>query len=157
MSVFVTSKDVQYLVLLNLLDFYVLLSLSIYSVVFKDNMAELYYESLLRCWVIFLMYQRRHYDKAPLISLSNIEYWKSIDHPLVSTLLSYACAFDEYPVENFHSVLRAHTHFSDPLLHGDWSVRLGENKPRSVLNHLPAMVLLSRVKFPEDALLFRSV
>ena len=65
MSVFVTSKDVQYLVLLNLLD-----SLSIYSVVFKGNMAELYYESLLRCWVMFLMYQRRHYDKAPLIALS---------------------------------------------------------------------------------------
>ena len=113
MSVFVTSKDVQYLVLLKLLDSYVPLSLSIYSVVFKDNMAELYYESLLCCWVMFLMYRRRHYDKAPLIALSNIEYWKSIDHPLVSTLLSYVCAFEEYPVENFHSVLRAHTHITD--------------------------------------------
>ena len=68
MSVFVTSKDVQYLVLLNLLDSYVPLSLSICSVVFKNNMAELYYESLLRCWVMFLMYQGRHYNKAPLIS-----------------------------------------------------------------------------------------
>ena len=113
MSVFVTSKDVQYLVLLNLLDSYVPLSLSIYSVVFKNNMAELYYESLLRCWVMFLMYQRRHYNKAPLIALSNFEYWKSIDHPLVSTLLSYVCVFDEYPVENFHSVLRAHTRVTD--------------------------------------------
>ena len=76
-------------------------------------MADLYYESLLRCWVMFLMYRRRHYDKAPLIALSNFEYWKSIDHPIVSTLLSSVCAFDEYPVENFHSVIRAHTRVTD--------------------------------------------
>ena len=113
MSVFVTSKDVQYLVLLNLLDSYVPLSLSIYSVVFRNNMTDLYYESLLRCWVMFLIYRRRHYDKAPLIALSNFEYWKSINHPLVPTLLSSLCAFDEYPVENFHSVLRAHTRVTD--------------------------------------------
>ena len=43
----------------------------------------------------------------------NIEYWKSINHPIVPTLLSYVCAFDEYPVENFHSVLRAHTRITD--------------------------------------------
>ena len=113
MSVFVTSKDLQFLVLLNLVDSYVPLRLSIYSIVFKDNMAELYYESMLRCWVMFSMYRRRHYDKAPLIALSNIEYWKSINHPFVPTLLSYVCAFDEYPVENFHSVLRAHTRITD--------------------------------------------
>ena len=51
MSVFVTSKDLQFLVLLNRLDSYVPLSLSIYSIFFKDTMAELYYESMLRCWV----------------------------------------------------------------------------------------------------------
>ncbi len=113
MSVFVGSRDVQYLVLLNLLHTYVPLSLCIYSVVFRNNMADLYYESLLRCWVMFLMYRRRHYDKAPLIALSNFEYWKSIDHPIVSTLLSSVCAFDEYPVENFHSFIRAHTRVTD--------------------------------------------
>ena len=113
MSVFVTSKDVQYLVMLKFLDSYVLLSLSIYSVVFRNNMTDLYYESLLRCWVMFFIYRRRHYDKAPLIALSNSEYWKSINHPLVPTLMSSLCAFDEYPVENFHSVLRVHTQVID--------------------------------------------
>ena len=113
MSVCVCSKDVQYLVLLKLLDTYVPLSLCIYSVVFRNNMADLCHESLLRCWVIFLMYQRRHYDKAPLIALSNFEYQKSIDHPVVSTLLSSVCAFDDYPMENFHSIIRAHTRVTD--------------------------------------------
>ena len=50
---------------------------------------------------MFLMYQRRHYDKAPLIALSNFEYWKNINHPLVAILMSSICAFDEYPVGNF--------------------------------------------------------
>ena len=113
MSVFVSSKDVQYLVLLNLLDNYFPLSLCIYSVVLKDNMADLYFESLLRSWVMFLMFQRRHYDKAPLIALSNVEYFRNIDHPLFSTLMSSVCAFDEYPVENFHSVLRERTRVTD--------------------------------------------
>ena len=101
MSAFVASKDVQYLVLLKLLDTYIPLTLCIYSIVFRDNMVDLYFESLLRCWVMFLMYQRRHYEKAPLIALSNFEYWKNINHPLVATLMSSICAFDEYPAGNF--------------------------------------------------------
>ena len=106
MLVFVSSKDVQYLVLLNLLHTYVPPSLCIYPVVFRDNIAGLYYESFLCCWVMFLMYWRKYYDKASLITVSNFEYWKSIDHPLVSTLLSSVCAFD---------VLRAHKKVTDTL------------------------------------------
>ena len=62
---------------------------------------------------MFLMFQRGHYDKAPLITLSNVEFFRNIDHPLFSTLMSSVCAFDEYPVENFHSVLRERTRVTD--------------------------------------------
>ena len=113
MSVFAGSKDIQYLTLVTLLDTYVPLSLSIYSVVFRNNMADSYFDSLFRCWLMFLVFRRRHYDKAPLVAISNVEYWKSVDHPIVHALSSSLCCFDEYAVENFHSVLRAHTRIFD--------------------------------------------
>ena len=95
LPVFAGSKDIQYLTLLNLLDTDVPMSLCIYSVIFRDNMADLYFESLFRCWLMFLVFRRRHYDKAPLIALSNLEYWKSIHHPVVEALFSSLCCFDE--------------------------------------------------------------
>ena len=113
LSVFAGSKDIQYLTLLNLLDTYVPRSLCIYSVIFRDNMADLYFESLFRCWLMFLVFRRRHYDKAPLVAISNLEYWKNIDHPIVEALFSSLCCFDEYAVENFHSVLRSRTKSHD--------------------------------------------
>ena len=113
LGVFANSKDVEFLTLVNLLDTYIPLSLSIYSVIFKNNMSNLYYDSLLRCWIMFAVFRRRHYDKAPLIGLSNIEYWKASDHPILTAISSSLSAFDEYPVENFHSLLRARTKETD--------------------------------------------
>ena len=81
-SVFAGSKDVQFLTLLNLLDIYIPLTLSIYSVKFNANKADLYYDSMLQCWIMFKTFRRKHYDKALLIALSSMEYWKSIEHPL---------------------------------------------------------------------------
>ena len=99
--------------LVTFLDTYVPLSLSIYSVVFKNNMAGPYFESLFRCWLMFLVFRCWHYDKAPLVALSNVQYRKSVDHPIVDALFSSLSCFDEYAVENFHSVLRAHTRIFD--------------------------------------------
>ena len=76
-------------------------------------MADLYFDSLSRCWLMFLVFRRRHYDKAPLLALSNLEYWKSINHLVVEALFSSLCCFDEYAVENFHSVLRSQTKIHD--------------------------------------------
>ncbi|XP_065061436.1 uncharacterized protein LOC135688497 [Rhopilema esculentum] len=110
---FSNCKDIQYLTLLNLLDNYIPLVLSIYSVIFKSGNTEMFASSLFRCWVMFFCYKRHHYDKAPLVWLSNFLYWKSIDHPLYHTLMNMLNAFDEYPVENFHSHLRAETQDHD--------------------------------------------
>ena len=113
LGAFSHSKEIEFLTFLNLLDNYIPLVLSIYSVIFRNNMPDTYYDSMLRCWMMFLIFGRRHYDKALLIALSNIEYLKSIDHPLLQTIFSSLCAFDEYPVENFHSLLRARTQDTD--------------------------------------------
>ena len=109
LPVFSQCKDIQYLTLLNLLDNHVPLVLSIYSIVFKCNNYEQYCQSLLRCWVMFMVFQRRHYDKALLVALSMFRYWKDRNQPFFDKMLSSLVVFDEYPVENFHSVLRART------------------------------------------------
>ena len=113
LSVFGKCKDTEYLTLVNLLDNYGPLVLSIYSIVFKCNSYELYCESLLHCWIMFVVFQRRHYNKALLITLSLFQYWQENAHSMFDTLRHYLVAFDEYPVENFHSVLRARTKETD--------------------------------------------
>ena len=62
---------------------------------------------------MFLMFRRRHYDKAPLIAPSNIEYWKLVGHPIIIPISSSLPAFDENPVENVHLLLRARTTETD--------------------------------------------
>ena len=110
---FSNCKDIQYLTLINLIDNYLPLVLSIYSVIFKSGKTEMFANSLFRCWVMFFCFKRHHYDKAPLVWLSNFLYWKSIDHPLHKIMMNMLNAFDEYPVENFHSLLRAQSNEHD--------------------------------------------
>ena len=74
---------------------------------------DLYFDSLFHCWLMFLVFRRRHYDKAPVLALSNLEYWKRINHPVAEALFSSLYCFDEYAVENFHSVLRSQTKIHD--------------------------------------------
>eukprot|EP00112_Aurelia_sp_Birch-Aquarium-sp1_P003440 Seg1384.3 transcript_id=Seg1384.3/GoldUCD/mRNA.D3Y31 product="hypothetical protein" protein_id=Seg1384.3/GoldUCD/D3Y31 len=113
MSIFAHSKDIEFMTLFNLLDNYCPLVLSIYSVVFKSNNCEQYYESVFRCWVMMMVFLRRHYNKALLIATSVYEHLKSVDHPILERLYDSLVGLDEYPVENFHSSLRARTRKTD--------------------------------------------
>ena len=56
-SVFYKCKDIEFLTLVNPLDNYIPLVLSIYSIVFKCNKYELFYESLIHCWVMFVVFR----------------------------------------------------------------------------------------------------
>ena len=112
---FGSSKDIQYLALVNLLDNYLPTALSIYSVVFKSNNLEQYMYAMLRIWIMFFCFKRRHYNKAPLVWLSNVLYWQESDHPIFQLLMECLQVDDEYPVENFHSILRGQTNdYSSP-------------------------------------------
>jgi len=113
LSVFYKSKDVQFLTLLNLLDNYIPLVLSIYSIAFKCNKFELFFQSLLHCWVMFVIFRRHHYNKALLIALSTFLHWQGNATSMFETIRQHLPAFDEYPVENFHSVLRKQTRETD--------------------------------------------
>ena len=60
-----------------------------------------------------MVFYRRHYDKALLVALCTFKYPQEKDHPMDHTIQKFLVAFDEYPVENFHSALRARTFETD--------------------------------------------
>ena len=113
MAKFKTSKDLQYGVLFNLLDNYFPLVLTIYTVTFKRNNFAEYMNAMIRIWVMFLCLQRRHYNKAPLVWLSNTLQWKDRHQELYKQFSTWPTIFDEYPGENTHSIIRAQTKPSD--------------------------------------------
>ena len=110
---FSKCKDIQYLTLLNLLDNYLPLVLSIYSVISKSGQTEQFVDSLFRCWMMFFCFRRRHYNKARPIWLSNFLFRKQTNHSLYHLIMTRLNVLDEYPVENFHSLLKAATNKSD--------------------------------------------
>ena len=62
---------------------------------------------------MFLCLERWHYNKAPLVWLAMVTHW-GMHHPgLYQMLQSNLVLFDEYPVENAHSIIRARTNNSD--------------------------------------------
>ena len=48
-------------------------------------------------------------------SLSTLKYWHENTHPMHQIVRDFFVAFDEYPVENFHSVLRSRTKETDTV------------------------------------------
>ncbi|RHZ49796.1 hypothetical protein Glove_511g6 [Diversispora epigaea] len=53
-----------------------------------------------------------------LALISDVQYWTSIQHPIINTLRNNLWMFDEYPVENFHSLVRRYT--SGKVTCGEW-------------------------------------
>ena len=78
LSVFCHCKDIEFLTLVNLVDNYMPLVQSIHSIVFKSNDYTLKEKSLLRCWVMFMVFGRRYYDKALLVTQSAFMYCKKM-------------------------------------------------------------------------------
>lgn len=76
-SVFSRVKDLQYGILVNLLDNYIPLTLCSYSILFKLNRLDDYYFSIFRLWIMFFCFHRKNYNKAPLFWLSNLLFWQT--------------------------------------------------------------------------------
>ena len=110
LKTFEKCKDIQYGVLINLLDNYIPATLAIYSLCFKMNQYKDYFKSMISVWKMFYCFQRRHYNKAPLIWLSNNMFWRNNTENLYDTIYNNVTTItDEYPVENTHSIFRAQT------------------------------------------------
>ena len=113
MAKFFKFKDLEHGTLLKLLDNYIPLVLSIYSISFELNNFAEYFRAMIRIWIMFTCLNRRHYNKAPLVWINMCSHWGKYSPELYKLLRNYITIFDEYPVENTHSLLRAQTKSSD--------------------------------------------
>ncbi|KAL9974746.1 hypothetical protein ACROYT_G011827 [Oculina patagonica] len=112
---FKVCKDTEYMTLLNLLDNYLPLVLTIYSTTFKLNNFLEYFNAMIRIWTMFMCLERHHYDKAPLVWIAMCTYWGIHSPDLYLLIRLFLVMFDEYPVENAHSIIRSKTNDSDTV------------------------------------------
>ncbi|RHZ85143.1 hypothetical protein Glove_71g82 [Diversispora epigaea] len=104
-----TCKDIEYQITIDLLENLIPSTLDIYAILFRAGLFEKYIETVFRIWTFALRWKRKNYNKAPLIFLSDIFYWKE-NHPLFYNLLQNQLpSFNDYYVENTHSKIRANT------------------------------------------------
>ena len=76
-TVFQKCKNIQYGTLLNFLDNYCPLILTSYSILFKTNKFHLYFNSIIRIWIMMYSFRRHHYNKVLLIWLSFVKFWEN--------------------------------------------------------------------------------
>ena len=99
--------------LLNLVDNYIPLVLTIYSTTFNLNDFIEYFNAVIRIWAMFVCLERHHHNKVPLVWLAMVTYWGIHNPDLYLKLRLFLVMFDEYPVENTHSITRSKTNDSD--------------------------------------------
>ena len=114
-SVFSQVKDVQYGILITLLDNYIRLTLCSYSVLFKLNRFDEYYCAIFRQWIMFYCFHRKNYNKAPLVWLSNILFWKSGCSEIYNLFADYLIVFEYFVEQIVHSVARKSTSATDSV------------------------------------------
>src|SRR5437879_3655929 len=103
---FLVVEMLNTLTLKTLLDDTIPLFLNIYATIFRSGDWDGYIEACVRIWCLFARFKRRNYNKAPLFFLSDVWYWESINHPILEILKKHLVAFSDYPVENYHSLIR---------------------------------------------------
>ena len=113
---FGSSKDAEYRMIIDLLDNSIPLTLDIYTTLFRSGYFEGYLEGIVRIWILFQRLRRHNYNKAPLIFLSDVFYWKLHNHPIADILKNNLPIFNDYFVENFHSSIRSQTAESNTAL-----------------------------------------
>ena len=76
-------KDVEYRMMIDLLDNIIPSTLDIYAVLFRSGSFDEYLGKLFSVWTFALRWKRKNYNKAPLVFLSDYFYWKENSHHLV--------------------------------------------------------------------------
>ena len=68
-------KDVEYRMLIDLLDNIIPATLDVYAVLFCSDSFEEYIKTVFQIWIFALYWHHKNYNKAPLAFLSDIFYW----------------------------------------------------------------------------------
>ena len=62
---------------------------------------------------MFYCFKRKHYNKSPLIWISNIGYLSQNHSQLYKTFQEHISCTDEYPVESAHSIIKSNIYSAD--------------------------------------------
>jgi hypothetical protein len=109
MEKFGNSRDLDYRTHLHLLDTEIPSVYKIYDVSLKKGTVDEYFANLFRVLLQFTDWNRKNYNKAPLILLSDLLYWQQTRHPAGEAFAEALRAIHEYYVENLHSRVRGRT------------------------------------------------
>lgn len=108
-------KDVEYRMLIDLLDNVIPATLDIYAILFRSGSFDEYIETIFRIWTFALRWNRKNYNKAPLAFLSDVFYWQDNKHPMAEVIKMFLVNFNDYFIENLHSQIRANTSPNDSV------------------------------------------
>ena len=112
-------KDIEFLYLVNLLEEILPLVFFQYDSIFCSGNLELYINVMIRLAIIFIIWERHHYDRSTLSMLSDL-YHQKINFPAYYNFKEqWLSIITEKKVEIWHSLLRNHisTHYSGDEIH----------------------------------------
>ena len=98
-------KDLEYTTILHLLEEVLPTAYLQYTFFRNGNMPD-YLQNMQHMAIIFIIFKRRHYDKATLSMLSDLTYQMKNNMQYVNTKSKWLALFTERKVEIWHSVLR---------------------------------------------------
>ncbi|RHZ86515.1 hypothetical protein Glove_50g138 [Diversispora epigaea] len=102
-------KDIEYQTAIDLFDNLIPAVIDIYATLFRSGLFEEYVKTIFRIWTFALRWKRKNYNKASLVFLSDLFYWKDNDHPFFNALQKHLSCFNNYYVENTYSKIRVNT------------------------------------------------
>ena len=114
LETFKLCKDVEFVMILHLLDEILPLLFYHYTVVFRSGDFENYLTIMHRFLILYICWQRRHYDKSTLSMLCDTQHQKEFFPEYYSTKQHWLTVFTEKKVEIWHSKLRSNISPSDP-------------------------------------------
>ena len=104
---FQLCKDIEYSCLLFLLDEVIPLSFFHYPVTFRSGNLDDYMTTMLKLSILFIIWQRRHYDRSTLPMLSDFCFHKQHFPQYHELKKKWLVLITEKKVEIWHSVLRS--------------------------------------------------
>lgn len=103
---FGNCKDEQYVMLLHLLDEISCLNFFLYTAIFRSGEFGLWLHALFRVAMVFIIFNRRNYNKATLCQLSDLLFHLTDNPDMAHNFQNHLEVFTEKKIEILHSVFR---------------------------------------------------
>jgi hypothetical protein len=108
-------KDVEYRMMIDLLDNIIPSTLDIYAVLFRSGSFDEYLGKLFSVWTFALRWKRKNYNKAPLVFFIKLFLLERKFSSFSEAIEKYLVTFNDYYVENIHGQIRANTRSLDSV------------------------------------------